>query len=65
MAGRIRSIEKFTDLIRNQTHDLLACSTVPQATTLLRAPACNTVQYIYINGNKYVSKASSINLPKL
>jgi hypothetical protein len=36
-AGRIRSIEKFNDLIRNWTHNLLACSIVPQSTMLLRA----------------------------
>jgi hypothetical protein len=37
-AGRIRSIEKSNDLIGNQTRDLLACSIVPQPTTLLCAP---------------------------
>jgi hypothetical protein len=36
-AGRIRSDEKSNDLIGNRTHDLPACSTVPQATTLPRA----------------------------
>jgi hypothetical protein len=34
VAGRIRSIEKSNDLFGNQTHDLLACSIVPQPTTL-------------------------------
>jgi hypothetical protein len=29
-AGRIRSIEKFNDLIGIRTHDLPACSIVPQ-----------------------------------
>jgi hypothetical protein len=33
-AGRIRSIEKTNDLVGNQTHDLPACSIVPQLTTL-------------------------------
>jgi hypothetical protein len=28
MSGRIRSTEKFSDLIENQTHDLSACSIV-------------------------------------
>jgi hypothetical protein len=37
-AGRIRSIEKSNDLIRNQTYNLLACSVVPQPATLLYAP---------------------------
>jgi hypothetical protein len=37
-AGRIRSIEKYSDLIGNQTHDLPACSIVPQLTVLLHAP---------------------------
>jgi hypothetical protein len=33
-AGRIRSIEKSNNLIRNQIRDLLACSIVPQTTIL-------------------------------
>jgi hypothetical protein len=39
MAGKIRSIEKSSDLIGNGNHNLLACSIVPQPTTLLRAPS--------------------------
>jgi hypothetical protein len=38
VAGRIRSIEKSNDLIGIRTHDLPACSVVPQLTTLPRAP---------------------------
>jgi hypothetical protein len=38
VAGRIRSIEKSNDLVRNRTHDLLASSIVPQPTTLPCAP---------------------------
>jgi hypothetical protein len=38
VAGRIRSIEKFSDLIRNRTLNLPAWSIVPQPTTLPRAP---------------------------
>jgi hypothetical protein len=34
VAGRIRSIEKSNNLIGTETRDLLACSTVPQPTTL-------------------------------
>jgi hypothetical protein len=37
-AGRIRSIEKSNDFIRNRTRDLPACGIVPQPTTLSRAP---------------------------
>jgi hypothetical protein len=37
-ARRIRSIEKFSDLTGNQTHDLPICSTVTQPTTQPRAP---------------------------
>jgi hypothetical protein len=37
-AGRIRSIEKSIDLIRNRTRDIPACSIVPQPTSLPRAP---------------------------
>jgi hypothetical protein len=36
--GRIRSIDKSSDLIGNRTRDLPACSIVPQPTTLPRAP---------------------------
>jgi hypothetical protein len=35
---RIRSIEKSNDLIGNRTRDRLACSIVPQPTTLPGAP---------------------------
>jgi hypothetical protein len=38
MSGRIRSIEKSSGLIGNQTCDLLACSIVPQQTMLLCIP---------------------------
>jgi hypothetical protein len=38
-AIRIRSIEKFSDLIGNRTHDLRACSIVPEPTTLPHAPS--------------------------
>jgi hypothetical protein len=37
-AGIIRSIEKSDDLIGNRTRVRLACSIVPQPTTLPRAP---------------------------
>jgi hypothetical protein len=33
--GRIRSIEKSSDLIGNRTRDLQTCSIVPQPTTLM------------------------------
>jgi hypothetical protein len=33
-AGKIRSIERSNDLVRNQTYNLPAHSTVPQPTTL-------------------------------
>jgi hypothetical protein len=37
VAGKIKSVEKFKN-IRNQTHDLPACSVVPQPTMSLHAP---------------------------
>jgi hypothetical protein len=37
-AGRIRSTEKFNDLIGNQNRDLPAFNIVPQPTTLPRGP---------------------------
>jgi hypothetical protein len=36
-SGKVRSIEKSNDLIGLRTHDLPACSIVPQPTTLPRA----------------------------
>jgi hypothetical protein len=38
MAGRVRSIEKSNDLIRIRSHDLPACSIVPQPSTLPHDP---------------------------
>jgi hypothetical protein len=37
VAGRIRTIEQSNDFLGNRTHDLPACSIVPQPTTLSRA----------------------------
>jgi hypothetical protein len=39
VAERIRSIEKFRDLFRNQTYNLLPCSIVTEPTMLPRALA--------------------------
>jgi hypothetical protein len=38
VAGKIGSIEQFSDLIGNRTRDLVACSIVSEPTTLPRAP---------------------------
>jgi hypothetical protein len=46
VAGRIRPIEKSSDLIRNQTRDLLTCSIVPQPTTLQHVPVFSNVDRI-------------------
>jgi hypothetical protein len=51
VAARITSIEKSSDLIRNQTRYLPACSIVPQTTTLMRASLHKTATFksqIYI-----------------
>ena len=45
-AGRIMSMKKSNDTIGNQTHDLLACSAVPQPTVLPRAHRWKTVIFI-------------------
>jgi hypothetical protein len=37
--ARIRSTEKYSDLIGNRTDNLLVCSIVPQPSTLPRAPS--------------------------
>jgi hypothetical protein len=42
-AGRIRSIEKFNDLIGNRTCNFPACSIVPQPTAL-----ASTLQNLFI-----------------
>jgi hypothetical protein len=39
---RIRSTEKYNDLIVDRTHDLLACSMMLQPTTVQRAPEPQT-----------------------
>jgi len=38
MASRIMSKKNYSDTIGNQTHDLPACSAVPQPTAPPRAP---------------------------
>ena len=43
-AGRIMSMKSSNDTIGNQTHNLPACSAMPQPT----APMCAPVWYIYI-----------------
>jgi hypothetical protein len=61
VVGRIRLIEKSSDLIRNLTHDLLTCSIVPQPTMLLHDPievayVCVCIYvYIYLMGIKFTS----------
>jgi hypothetical protein len=47
-ARRIRSIEKSKDLIGNRNRVILACSIVPQLTTLPRAP----LNCLHINLNR-------------
>jgi hypothetical protein len=44
VAGRIRSIEESSDLIGNRTHELPACSIVPEPTTLPHAPTVLSVE---------------------
>jgi hypothetical protein len=43
-AGRIRSLKESSDFIGNRTHNLLAWSTVPQPTMLLRASVPHFLQ---------------------
>jgi hypothetical protein len=49
-AGRIRSIEKI-HIIETRTRDLLACSIVPQPTTLPRAP----LKEIWFGDNTWIN----------
>jgi hypothetical protein len=64
-ARRIRSAEKFSDLIGNGTCDLPACSIVPQSTTLPHAPTFQTYEclsYAHIVGlhsHKVILNSSS------
>jgi hypothetical protein len=48
-AGRIRSIEKSSDLIRIRTRDLPACSIGPQSTTLPIAPGEYAFRSLLLN----------------
>jgi hypothetical protein len=45
-------IEKSSDVIENRTHNLLACSIVPQPTVLLHAP---TLSVLYISTVRAIS----------
>jgi hypothetical protein len=51
------SIEKSNNLIRNRTHDLSACSLVPQATTLPRVPFDSRLQKKYLYTPKEIKPA--------
>jgi hypothetical protein len=57
-AGRIRSTEKSNDLIRNLTHDLQACSTVSQPTTLPRVPSGKVLSEL----NRYTFQMSHLQI---
>jgi hypothetical protein len=66
-AGRIRSDEKISDLIRHRTRDLLACSIMCQPTTPLRAPCFRGVKcrkcgfsgrILFHAVNKFVARVS-------
>jgi hypothetical protein len=54
-------LKKSNDLFGNQTHNLLACSIVPQSTMLPRAPSQIMTDKNYKNtkGKKYESKKCS------
>jgi hypothetical protein len=45
---RLGQLKKFTDLIGTRTRDLPTCSTVPQPTTLPRAPVVAVVIMILV-----------------
>jgi hypothetical protein len=47
VSGRIRSTEKFNDLIKNRTRDLPACSIVPQSTTKKKAELARCKVQLY------------------
>jgi hypothetical protein len=54
VAGKIRSIEKSSEIIGNGTRDLPACSIVSQSTTIQRAPR------LELCGNKSVLKEHDV-----
>ena len=56
MAARIKSMKNSSDTIGNQTHDLLACSAVPQRT----APHSPNIILYYYNTYHCVTIAYSI-----
>jgi hypothetical protein len=51
VAGRIRSIEEFNDLIGNQTRDLATCSIVPQPGDMSRDCFLQIFWMIHIGNN--------------
>jgi hypothetical protein len=54
MAGRIKSMKNIKDPIKNQSHDLLACSTVDQPTVLPHTPnnILNNMKHVKLNISK-------------
>jgi hypothetical protein len=61
-AGRIRRIKKSSDIV-NPTRDLLACSIVPQPTTLLHA---HIIDEVYMEICVYFEKERKLdNLHKI
>jgi hypothetical protein len=61
VAQRIRSIEKSSELIRNQTHDLLAYSTVPQPTML--PPALENINLsVYLKAKIQLGRARTFTI---
>jgi hypothetical protein len=56
-AGRIMSMKNSSDTIGNRTHDLLACSTVPETTAPPRAPFFSLS---LLNKGLYVVKYSEV-----
>jgi hypothetical protein len=49
------SIEKFNDIIGNQTRDIPSCSIVPQSITLPCVPPLTELQWKIIPGDEFTS----------
>jgi hypothetical protein len=59
-AGRIRPIEKSSEIIRNRIRDLPACSIVPQPTTLPRASKSGSLAKFFCLGRKCLQPDHSL-----
>jgi hypothetical protein len=54
-AESISGKDEVSDIIGNRTHDISACSVVPQPAGLLRAPEVSVLEYSYFTAASWLS----------